>query len=162
MFLLSIQLSWLFRVINLGDFTTQGTDMIRKDDDFNIWQNFGLTESAWFYKRGTFCMFKQVCSDWLKAIRSIRNLVNPGPTESYGSQLSFPHWNREVAWQIVSCIRFNFWQQALTFAAARAMPWTCHQSVSHFWGHFFETKLKWFCTFRFDTFCTQRMECYHA
>ena len=44
------------------------------------WPNFGLTESPLFYKKGTFCMFKQVRSGWPKASRSIRNLVNTGPT----------------------------------------------------------------------------------
>ena len=43
-------------------------------DQISDWPNFGLTKSAWFYKRGTFCMFKQVRSDWPKAIRSIRVL----------------------------------------------------------------------------------------
>ena len=43
-----------------------------------------LTESAWFYKKGTFCVFKQVCSGWPKAVRSIRNSVIMGPRVTSG------------------------------------------------------------------------------
>ena len=39
--------------------------------DHNMMEDTWLTKSAWFYKRGTSCMFKQVHSGWPKAIRSI-------------------------------------------------------------------------------------------
>ena len=72
--------TWLteFRIDRILDWSNFGLTQFRIDPILD-WPNFGLTELAWFYKRGTFCMFKQVCSDWLKAIWSIRNSVNTGP-----------------------------------------------------------------------------------
>ena len=54
------------------------------------------------FTKGVFCMFKQVRLGWPKAIRSIRNSVNPGPTIHCYIRID-NHCYRDMAFQWPKC-----------------------------------------------------------